>query len=116
MVVHNEKEKLIVKYRTYMEAVRFISNFFFTEKKSTLDLDRVSIKMAENLKTNVLSELESRNMLIEMANPESILVNGEKKKWLNIITVRNIQYLQMDKTFQLNDLAAICQKHIDMKK
>ena len=35
------------------------------------------------------------------------------KKWLNILKVRNIFYLQMDKSLQLNDLTAICDKAIE---
>jgi hypothetical protein len=37
----------------------------------------------------------------------------DNKKWLNMIKVRNVFYVQMDKTFQMNDLFNICDKAVE---
>lgn len=112
MVVHSDKEKKTVRYRAYTEATRFLINFFHAEKKTTLELDKVSRKLSENLKTSALNEFESRELIVEMSSGESIFAS-EGKKWLNVIKVRGQSYLQLDKALaQLNELTAICEQAI----
>lgn len=110
MVIHSDKEKMLVRYRVYTEATRFLINFFHAEKKTTLDMDKVSRKMSENLKTSALNDLECRDLLVEMSGAESIFA-AAGKKWLNVIKVRGQSYLQLDKAnAQINELSDICEQ------
>lgn len=111
MVVNSDKEKLTVKYRNFKESVRFLVNFFLAEKKSVLELDKCVKKMSENSKA-MLTEIECRELLTEMST-EDLKANmfvKEEKRWLKLIKVRNMTYLQLDKSFEFNDLIAICDK------
>jgi len=67
--------------------------------------------MADNLKGKVQSDTETRELLLEMVN--DVNLHGENNlKWISSIRVRNITYIKMDKSFQLNDLWAKCDKLI----
>ncbi len=105
MVINSDKEKKIVKYGLYKESIRFLLFFFQGEKKATLELEKIQSKLADNLKEK-LSETESREMLMDMVNEKDI-VNGENEtKWISVIKVRNVNYIKMDKAFEMNDLWA----------
>ena len=109
MVIKNdEKDKAVVKYRAFMEATRFIVNFY---QKSTLEIDKVVRKMSESVKMNKMNELECRELINEMASEDSIFSKANKK-WLNFIKVRGQTYLQIDKSIQMNDLIGICESNI----
>lgn len=107
MVVNSDKEKKIERYRTYVEAARFLINFYQAEKKGTLEVDKVSRKMADNLKTAVLNELQCKELITEMAADDSVFARGGCK-WLALLKVRGHSYLQVDKQARLNDLTALC--------
>jgi hypothetical protein len=114
MVMNSDKEKMKTKLNNYKAAVRFLAFYFQAEKKSTIEFDKVCQKMADNMKPN-LNELECRELFVSMAGDEqnkSIFILNETK-WLNIIKVRNTQYLQIDKTVKLNDLFTICDKQLE---
>lgn len=67
--------------------------------------------MAENFKGKVESDSETRELLLEMINDTNL--HGENNlKWISSIRVRNLTYIKMDKSFQLNDLWAKCDKLI----
>jgi hypothetical protein len=104
----DEKDKFIVKYRSFTEATRFIVNFFQSEKKSTLEMDKVLRKMSQSMKTNAMNEIECRELINEMASDEAIFARANKK-WLNFIKVRGQTYIQIDKTMTLNELIDICE-------
>jgi len=110
MVVNSDKEKKLVKYANYKEAIRFLLFFFQAEKKSTLELEKITPKLSDKLKDK-LSETECRELLTEIIN-DSGLFNESGSKWISVIKVRNLNYLKMDKSFQLNDLWAKCDKLI----
>lgn len=113
MVVNSDKEKTLVKYGIYKETVRLLAFYFQSEKKSVIEFDKVSAKLADNLKSK-LSDFECRDMLKELtADGESNMFVIDNKKWLNMIKVRNVFYVQMDKAFQMNDLFNICDKAIE---
>lgn len=107
MIVNNDKEKLNSKYNNYRDIVRFLLFYFQSEKKSTLEMDKVCKKVCDSTKGG-LNELECRELITEMSHESkdvNLFFNAENgKKWLNIIKVRNVQYIQMDKSFHLNDL------------
>ena len=89
----------------YKESIRFLLFFFQSEKKATIELEKIQSKLADNLKEK-LSETESREMLMDMVNEKDI-VNGENEtKWISVIKVRNVNYIKMDKAFEMNDLWA----------
>lgn len=118
MILNTDKDKTMVKYANYKEAIRFLSFFFQAEKKSTLELDKVCKKASENLKGS-LNELQCKELFQEMSSDSkeiNMFMNPEGKKWLNTIKVRNVFYLQMDKSFQLNDLFAVCDAAIEKLK
>ncbi|CAF0851365.1 unnamed protein product [Brachionus calyciflorus] len=119
MIVNNDKEKMTTKYSHYKEATRFLLFFFQSEKKSTIEFDKVCKKAVDNLKGS-LNELECRDLLTEMSHDSkqlNLFINEETgKKWLNLIKVRNIQYLQMDKAFQLNELNSFVDKALERLK
>ena len=110
MIVNSDKEKKIVKYGHYKESIRFLLFFFQSEKKSTIEYEKIVLKLADNLKDK-LSEMECRELLNEMCNDTS-LHSIESVKWMSCIKVRNLSYIKMDKSFQLNDLWAKCDKLI----
>ena len=92
--------------------------FFDSEKKSTLELDKVCQKMKENSKCG-MGELECRELLLESMSgddKEKNLLFDCEKKWLSVIKVRNVSYVKMDKSFQINFLHAICDKQIEALK
>ncbi len=113
MIVNSDKEKSLAKYGHYKEAIRFLMFHFQAEKKSVIEFDKCSLKMSESSKAK-LTEIECRDLIKSMTGeaPENMFIIGDKK-WLNILKVRNVFYLQMDKTLQLNDLTAICDKAIE---
>lgn len=119
MIINNDKEKMTTKYNSYKDLIRFLLFFFQSEKKSTLELDKVCKKAADSTK-GALNELECRELIAEMSNDSkdvNLFINAENgKKWLNTIKVRNVQYLQMDKSFQLNDLNVMVDKAIEKLK
>ena len=117
MVVNSDKEKQLARMASVKETVRFLVHFFQGEKKSTLELDKVCAKLAPNLKSSILDELECKELIRSISGDEdTVFVNASGKKWLNIIKVRTVFYLQMDKTFEFNDLIAACDKEIDKVK
>jgi hypothetical protein len=120
MVLNSDREKQLVKMSQVKEAIRFLLHFFQSEKKSTLDLDMVCHKMSENLKSVKLSELECRDLIKYMSSDDKseqifYSTNGGEK-WLNVIKVRNLFYLKMDKSFLLNDLNSKCDAEIERIK
>jgi len=113
MILNSEKEKSLAKYGHYKEAIRFLMFHFQAEKKSVLEFDKCCLKMSESSKDK-LTETECRELVkIMTGNENTNIFVIEGKKWLNILKVRNIFYIQMDKTIQLNDLNAICDKAIE---
>lgn len=118
MVLNSDKEKNISKYQQMKDFVRFLSFFFDSEKKSTLELEKVIVKMKENNKYG-LGEAECREMLMNQMvsddKEENVLFDGDKK-WLNVIKVRNVSYLKMDKSFQINFLNTACDNKIEKIK
>lgn len=110
MVINSDKEKKLVKYANYKEAIRFLLFFFQAEKKSTLELEKIIPKLSDKLKDK-LSETECRELLTELMS-DSDLYSESGSKWITVIKVRNLNYLKMDKSFQLNDLWAKCDKLI----
>jgi hypothetical protein len=102
MIINSDKEKKLVKYGLYKDSIRFLLFFFQAEKKSTIDMEKVSAKMSDNLKDKV-SETEARELLVEMTNDTEL-----HTKWISVIKVRNLSYIKMDKSFQLTDLWARC--------
>lgn len=105
MVVNSDKEKKTVKFGLYKDSIRFLLFFFQGEKKATIEMEKIQSKLADNLKEK-LSETESRELLMDLIN-EQDLVSGEKEtKWISVIKVRNVNYIKMDKAFQMNDLWA----------
>jgi len=110
MIINSDKEKKIVKYGHYKESIRFLLFFFQSEKKSTIEYEKIVLKLADNLKDK-LSEMECRELLNEMCNDTS-LHSSESVKWMSCIKVRNLSYIKMDKSFQLNELWAKCDKLI----
>lgn len=110
MVINSDKEKKTVRYGLYKDTIRFLLFFFQSEKKSTIEMEKIMIKLAENLKGKI-SEIEARELLTEMIADSNL--HGENgTKWITTIKVRNINYIKMDKSFQLNDLWAKCDKLI----
>ena len=65
--------------------------------------------MAQSLKFSALNELNCKKLLDDMSSSESVF---GAKKWLNLIKVRGMAYLQMDKSVPLNDLLVICEEAI----
>lgn len=110
MIVNSDKEKKTVKYGLYKDTIRFLLFFFQSEKKSTIEMEKIMVKLTENLKTKI-SEIETRELLTEMIG-DSHLHAENGTKWITSIKVRNINYVKMDKSFQLNDLWAKCDKLI----
>lgn len=114
MIMNSDEEKTLVKLKHFKEAVRFLAFFYQAEKKSTLELDMVAKKMSDQFKE--LSEIQCKELLYEMAGKdatgECILVVNDKK-WLNLLNVRKLQYLQLEKSFKLNDLLTLCDKEIE---
>lgn len=111
MVINSDKEKKLQKYALYKDSIRFLLFFFQAEKKSTLEFEKINTKMADNLKGKVQSDTETRELLLEMIS--DVNLHGENNlKWISSIRVRNITYIKMDKSFQLNDLWAKCDKLI----
>jgi len=102
MIINSGKEKKLVKYGLYKESIRFLLFFFQAEKKSTIEMDKVSAKMSDNLKDKI-SETETRELLIEMTNDTDLHSN-----WISVIKVRNLNYIKMDKSFQMTDLWTKC--------
>ncbi len=102
MIINSDKEKKLVKYGLYKESIRFLLFFFQAEKKSTIEMDKVSAKMSDNLKDKI-SETETRELLIEMTNDTDLHSN-----WISVIKVRNLNYIKMDKSFQMTDLWTKC--------
>ena len=113
MIINSEKEKSLARYGHFKEAIRFLMFHFQAEKKSVVEFDKCCLKMAESSKSK-LTEYECRELVKRMSGEQNdnIFVVNEKK-WLNILKVRNVFYLQMDKSIQLNDLNAICDKAIE---
>lgn len=116
MIINNDKEKMTSKYNSYKDIVRFLLFYYQSEKKSTLEMDKVCKKVADSTKGN-LNELECRELITEMSHESkhlNLFINADSgKKWLNIIKVRNVQYIQMDKSFQLNDLNLMIDKALE---
>lgn len=111
MVINSDKEKKLQKYALYKDSIRFLLFFFQAEKKSTLEFEKINVKMADNLKGKVQSDTETRELLLEMVNDNNL--HGENNaKWISSIRVRNLTYIKMDKSFQLNDLWAKCDRLI----
>lgn len=102
MIINSDKEKKLIKYGLYKDSIRFLLFFFQGEKKSTIDMEKVSAKLSDNLKDKI-SETEARELLVEMTNDTEL-----HTKWISVIKVRNLSYLKMDKSFQLTDLWAKC--------
>ena len=122
MVVNSDKEKLLVRYNHYKDCIRFMLFFFQAEKKSTIELDKCIKKMSESSKAE-LDVTECRLILSNMASDDKALnfftrqeSDSVCKKWLHTIRVRNVAYLQMDKSFQINELNALCDKAIENLK
>lgn len=119
MVLNSDKEKTLAKYVQIKDMIRFLMFFFDAEKKTTLELDKCCLKMKENSKAG-LGELECRDMLlVNMAGDDpvaNVFRDESGKKWLNIIKVRNVSYLKMDKSFQLNFLNNLCDQHTEKIK
>ena len=113
MIINSEKEKSLAKLGHYKEAIRFLMFHFQAEKKSVVEFDKCCVKMSDSSKAK-LTESECRELIMSMTgdSSENMFVLNEKK-WLNILKVRNVFYLQMDKSMQLNDLTGICDKAID---
>lgn len=107
MIVNSDKEKKLARYAHYKEAIRFLLGFFQSEKKSTIEQDKVITKLADNMKEK-LNELDCRELLNELCDLEKF-----NMKWISTIKVRNVNYIKMDKSFQLNDLWAKCDKMIE---
>lgn len=112
MVLNTDKDKKLAKLKNCKEAVRFLAFYFQSEKKSTLEFDKIAKKMSENLK-GCSSELECRELLNEMASTSDTFLIENEKKWLNMIKVRNVMYIQMDKSFTMNNLLNLCEKEIE---
>lgn len=110
MVINSDKEKNLKKYGLYKDTIRFLLFFFQSEKKSTIEFEKINTKLADNLKAKC-TENESRDLLVELMN-DKMLYGESGLKWITSIKVRNISYLKMDKSFQLNDLWAKCDKLI----
>lgn len=110
MIVNSDKEKKLVKYGLFKDAIRFLLFVFGAEKKSTLDMEKIQTKLADNLKEK-LTETESRDLLNEICT-ETNLHGENDTKWVTVIKVRNQNYIKMDKSFQLNDLWAKVDKMI----
>jgi hypothetical protein len=70
MVLNSDREKQLVKISQVKEAIRFLLHFFQSEKKSTLELDKVCHKMSNNLKSVKLSELECRDLIKYMSSDD----------------------------------------------
>jgi chromatin licensing and DNA replication factor 1 len=113
MIVNSDKEKQLARYGHYKETIRFLMFHFQAEKKSVLEFDKVCSKMVDSSKA-LLTETECRDLVKSMSDDsdEINMFKIESKKWLNILKVRNVFYLQMDKKFQINDLHDICEKAI----
>jgi len=107
MIINSDKEKKLARYNHYKEAIRFLLGFFQSEKKSTIEQDKILTKLADNMKEK-LNELDCRELLNELCDTEKF-----NMKWISTIKVRNINYIKMDKSFQLNDLWAKCDKMIE---
>lgn len=105
MVVNSDKEKKTVKYGLYKDCIRFLLFFFQGEKKATIELEKIHTQVANNLKEK-LSETESRELLTDMLNEQDLICGENDTKWISIIKVRNVNYIKMDKAFQMNDLWA----------
>jgi chromatin licensing and DNA replication factor 1 len=110
MIINSDKEKQLVRYGQYKDTVRFISFFFQAEKKTTLELDKVANKLSQNL-NNALNELEAKQMITDLSN-EDRLLGKENQKWINIIKVRGLSYVKIDKSFEFNDLYSKCEQMI----
>jgi len=140
MVLNSDKEQQLSKLANQKEAIRFLLHFFQAEKKATLQLDLVCSKLAQNLKGKY-NESEARDLIKQMATSTTtsttttttekkdetttttsteasmVFVNAESgKKWLNTVQVRKVFYLQMEKSLNINDLHAICDKEIERVK
>ena len=107
MIINSDKEKKLARYGIYKEAIRFLLGFFQSEKKSTIEQDKVLSKLADNLKEK-LNELDCRELLNELSDTEKFSM-----KWISTIKVRNLIYIKMDISFQLIDLWAKCDKMIE---
>jgi chromatin licensing and DNA replication factor 1 len=114
MIINSDKEKKLAKYGLYKDSIRFLLFFFQAEKKSTINMETVNTRMADNLKEK-LSETEVRELLVEMTN-DSDLHCEANTKWISVIRVRNLSYIKMDRAHQLNDLWARCDKLIEQLK
>lgn len=113
MILNSEKEKSLERYGHLKEAIRFLMFHFQAEKKSVVEFDKCCLKMSESSKDK-LTESECRDLVKSMTDEQNgNIFKINDKKWLNILKVRNIFYLQMDKSLQLNDLTAICDKAIE---
>jgi len=110
MIINSDKEKNLVKYGLYKDSIRFLVFYFQAEKKSTIDMEKILAKLADNLKEKI-TDTECRDLLNEMLNDKNL-----HEKWITSIRVRNLTYIKMDKSFQMNDLWAKCDKLIaDLK-
>lgn len=107
MVVNSSKEKLKARYGHYKEIIRFLLGYFQSEKKSTIEQDKLLTKLSDSFKEK-LNELECREILNELCDLEKFNL-----KWICVIKVRNINWIKMDKSFQLNDLWAKCDKLLE---
>jgi len=110
MIMNSDKEKNLEKLQNYKLATRFLDFFYNSEKKSTLDFDKVCAKMHSNMSAK-LNEMECRQLILDMIELDEIFADGAAK-WLKIVKVRNVQYLSMDKSFKLSELIAKCEKSI----
>ncbi len=119
MIVNSDKEKSFVRMGQYKEAIRFLMHFFQSEKKSTIELEKVIKKMSESSKAQI-TEPESKEIVTNICSDDKninlFIDSTSNKKWLNQIKVRNVAYLQMDKSFQINDLNLMVDKAIEKLK
>lgn len=92
MVINSDKEKRLQMLEKYTDCVRCIKSYFQSEKKATIDIEQVCLKMHESLRVHTIQECEV--IVKELCN--------DFKQWISIIKVRNVTYVKLDKTIDLN--------------
>jgi hypothetical protein len=94
MILNSDKEKRVQLLEKYGDCVRFVKSYFYAEKKATIDLETVCKKLHDSLKCYTANEYEE--IIRELCK--------DFTKWINIIKVRQQQYVKIDKHIELHEL------------
>lgn len=94
MIQNGEMKKRLKLVEKYSTSVRFLKSYFYAEKKDIIEFYTVCIKMSESLRS--LSPHECEQIIRELAN--------DFKNWLFIISLRQLQYVKLEKSVAIEDI------------